>query len=184
MLVVADELSPRWFGKHLLAMALHRNTNIRIVIVPKLKDMTKAILKVPAIIFAIRNSANVSRLEKFYQQLGIHPELLKHYCTIQKSFDVSINKKKIKKLEVDDPPVILLKKTSASSRSFIPMDIEESSTQTTQKIKLETSDDFISLSKFNSSTNFVSNLQAPLYRPIKIKKILGNPNRAKRNKKS
>lgn len=176
MLVMADEISPRWFGKQLIAMCLHRNQSLKIVIIPKLKDVTKTVLKIPTIIFAVKKSAT---FDEFYKQLDTHPEFLKNYYTIKQSCNVSIKRKK-QKPQVDEGPVVeLLKKPCDSSRSFIPMDIED--TEKTQPMPKLESGDFISLSKY---TDKASNLSiqpaiAPLYRPIKIARIVGNPNRKK-----
>jgi hypothetical protein len=179
LLVIADELSPRWFAKHLIAMALHKNQKTKIVIVKSLKELTKTSLNVPAIIFGVKNSV----FDEFYdQQVGTHPETLKHFLTIQPSIDVSIKTKKSKNLPVAEVPVILLKKTSNSSRSFVPMDVDESPESPSNLA--QDSNDFISFSKHNDASLSVDiNSPLPLYRPIKIKRIAGNPNRKEKNVK-
>ena len=180
MLVIANEISPKFFGKHLIAMALHKNQNIQVVIVSKLKDVTKQLLKVPSIIFSIKRSEKLKELSEFYKSLGIHSELEKHYRKICPVIDVSVKKKKVKQPQSDGPPVTLLQKPSDNSRSFIPMDVEES----TQVISKQDSSDFISLSKFTlSSSSSFSNPLVPLYRPLKIAKIVGNPNRKQKKTK-
>lgn len=174
MLVLADEISPRWFGKHLIGMTLHKNQKTKIIIVPKLKDITKSLLKVPSIIFSI--NVMESKFEEFYSELSIHSALLEHYYSIKPSTDVTMKRKK-KILSVDDTrPVILLKKPFDSSRSFVPMETDEPSTSVKQDSK-----DFISFSKFND-ISLNANTPTPLYRPIMIKKVVGNPNRVKKRK--
>lgn len=180
MLVIANEISPKFFGKHLIAMALHKNPNIQIIIVPKLKDVTKQLLKVSSIIFSIKRSENLTELSEFYKSLNIQTELEKYYRKICPVVDVSVKKKKVKQPPSDGPPVTLLKKPSDNSRSFVPMDAEDSS----QAISKQDSSDFISLSKFTlSSSSSLSSPLVPLYRPLKIAKIVGNPNRKQKKKK-
>lgn len=176
MLVIADEISPRWFGKHLIGMTLHKNQKTKIVIFPKLKDITKTLLKVPSIIFSI--NVKESKVEEFYSELSIHSTLLEHYYSIKPSTDVTVKRKKKILLIDDTPPVILLKKPFDSSRSFVPMETDEPSTTVKQD-----SGDFISFSKStdnNKSLNATT--PTPLYRPIMIKKVVGNPNRVKKRK--
>lgn len=174
MLVLADEISPRWFGKHLIGMTLHKNQKTKIVIVPKLKDITKTLLKVPSIVLSV-NIKN-PKLEEFYSELSIHSALLEHYYSIKPSVDVTVKRKK-KILSVDDtPPVILLKKPIDSSRSFVPLETDEPSTNLKKDSK-----DFISFSKFNENS-LNANTPTPLYRPIMIKKVVSNPNRVKKRK--
>jgi len=175
ILAIADEISPKFLGKHLIAMALHRNHNIKIVIVPKLKDITRQLMKAPSIIFTIKKSSSGSKFEEFYESLGIRTELLKHYFTVRPTVDVLVKKRKVKQSPSDEPPVILLRKPSDNTRSFVPMDDEES-TLTANK---STSSDFISLSQFKISSSLVKT-PVPLYRQLKIAKIAGNANRKQR----
>lgn len=162
-IVIADEISPRWFAKHLIAMALHRNQETKVVIVPKLKDITKTLLGVPAIIFSMKSP----EVKSFYDELAMHSTLLKHYYTVKPSINVSLKKKKTK--SADEPhPVTLLTKPSDSSRAFIPMDLA------TPAKPSKPTNDFIAFSKE------VNTLPEPsLYRPIMIRKIVGNPKRKK-----
>lgn len=173
MLVIANEISPKWFAKHLIAMALHNTPNTQVIIIPKLKDVTKKLVGVASIILCIRSSADSSLLSEFYNHLGIHQELLKHYCTVQPTIDVSIKRKKVVKPSIESP-VVLLKKPSDASRAFAPMEVEDSSPV---QSPISQSSDFISLSKFSVSSS--SSTPAP-YRPLKIKKMIGNSNRKRK----
>lgn len=169
-LVLADEISPRWFAKHLIAMAVHTNPQIQIFIVPKLKEVTKNLLKIPTIIFSIKNSATTKEIDELYKSVGTHSELLKHFYTIRPSVNVSLKRKKEKK-EVNDPPVVLLKK----SETFIPMVAKVP----VPSLKKQDTSDFIAFSTLKVAES--AEAPVPLYRPIKIKKVSANPNR--KNKK-
>lgn len=160
-------------------MAFHKNPNVQVIIVPKLKDITRQLLKIPSIILSIKRSEKLSALDEFYKSLCIHSELEKHYFTVRPAVDASIKKKKVKQPTSDGPPVILLRKSSGISRSFIPMDAEESPTQADSK---PDSLDFISLSKFNINSSSFTNTPVTLYRPLKIAKIVGNSNRKQKKK--
>lgn len=184
LLVIGNEISPKFFGKHVIATALNKNRNMKIIIIPKLKDLTNRLFKVPAIIFSVLCSTNIQFLDDFYTKLGIHDELLKNYCTIQNSINLPTKKRKERKLcgETNEIKVCLLEKTSTSSRSFIPTSNqeEETSASSPTEIKMDTSD-FISFSKDNISSDFLAkSSSAPLYRPLKFMKIAGNPNRKKK----
>lgn len=182
MLVIANEISPKFFGQHLIATALSKNRNLKIIIVPKLKDATKSLFKVPPVAFSLKNSLKFPEFDDFYSKLGIHAELLKHYCLIQDSINVSVKKeKKEDSDESTQPQVTLLTKTSDSSRSFIPIGTEEVvPAPAPPETPMDTSD-FISLSKYDSPSDFLSSSSAtPLYRPLKFMKIAGNSNRKKK----
>lgn len=169
-LVIANEISPKFFGKHLIAMALHKNVSLQILIVPNLKNITKKLLKVPSIILTIRSSEKSSVFTEFYQSLSLHSDFLNYYYSIRPLVDVSIKKKRTKQIS-DEPPILLLRKPSNDSRSFIPMDAIES----TEPDDKDDSPGFISLSKYSAPS--LLNKPAPLYRPMKIAKIVGNSNR-------
>lgn len=153
-------------------MALQKNKNRKIFIVPKLKDITKKVLNVPSIIFTIKSSAETTKFDDFYKLLAIHPELLKNYRTIEPNTNVSTKKKGKVKGTNDGPAVTLLKKLSDSSRGFTPMDIDKPSSQ-------PDSTGFISFSKVKDNSSFTAS-PAPIYRPVKIMKAMGNPNRKQR----
>lgn len=165
-------MSPRWFAQHLISMALHKNEKIKIVVVKNLKETTKTLLKVSAIILGVKTSA----LDEFYEkQIRTQPELIKNFRKIQPSIDVSIKQKK-KEASFVETPAILLKKTSNSSRSFVPMDVDDDESSPAN-LPLGTSG-YIPFSKLNvGSSSLQTNSQLPLYRPIKIKKVVGNSNR-------
>lgn len=170
LLVIADELSPRWFAKHLIAMALHRNPQTKVIVVKGLKGVTRSSLKHPAIIFGVKTSF----FDEFYdKQVGTHSELLKNYFKVQPMTNVSLKSKKLKPVVVLKP-VVLLKKTSDSTRAFVPM--EDAEPPELPGVFAPDSSGFIALSKFTDTSNFTS-LSLPSYRPIKIKKIAGNSNR-------
>jgi len=171
-LVIANEISPKFFGKHLISMAYHKNPNIQVFIIPKLKDITKQLLKVPSIVFSIKRSGKLAELSDFYKSLCIQEEVQKHYYTTRPVSDVSIKKRKLKPTPDRGTPVTLLRKSSDNRRSFVPMDVEESASA-----EIKDSSDFISLSKFNISSSSLKSSAAPLYRPIKIAKVAGNPSR-------
>lgn len=190
---MTSEFSPRMFAKHLLSMTLHLNHKIRVFIVPKLKELTNRLIEAPTVIFAFRSSANSLELENFYDQLGTHSELLRRYLLLKPVQDISIKrKKKIKAMP--ETPVVLLKKINESTRSFVPMEFDSIESATTPDESAPSSDfisllispnnptaqssDFISLSKYSDiSSSLLSNSSLPLYRPIKIKKVIGNANR-------
>lgn len=179
MLVLSNETSPRWFAKHLIAMSLARNRNMSVIIVPKLKELTKKVVKTPAIVLGILDTAKSVELEEFYNNLDVHKDFLASYLKIETLKDVSIKKKK-KRSQVSTPPVELLKRTS-DARAFVPMDTEPSEgRKDVIPVEKSLSSDFIAFSKLNVSTaRSLSNAAPVLYRPIKIKQIAGNPNRKK-----
>lgn len=180
MLVLSNETSPRWFAKHLIAMSLARNPNTNIVIVPKLKELTKHVMKTPAIVLGICEAAKATELEELYRNFDVHKDLLTNYLKIDNSKDVSIKKKKKLSHTPAPAPVVLLRKT-ADTRAFVPMDTEPCEGQQNASSGVEAlSSDFIAFSKLNVSTaRSLSNAAPLLYRPIKIKQIAGNPNRKK-----
>lgn len=183
LMMIADEFQPKWFGKQLIAMALSKNPNTKILIVPALKDITKSLLKVPSIVVTIKRSADLSSLDEFYNLLGIQSELRTSYYTIHPSLDLSIKSKKrrrVKETIKPEPAIVLLKKRSDSFRSFIPMAAEEAPSAAPVQ---QDSSDFISLSKFSISSSFIANSSAPLYRPPKIMKLPGNLNRKQKHLK-
>lgn len=179
MLVLSNEISPRWFAKHLIAMSLARNRNTSVVIVPKLKELTKKVVKTSAIILGILDAAKSEDLEVFYRNLDVHRDLLANYLKIENQKDVSVKKKRRSQLSAP-APVVLLSRTS-DMRAFTPMDTETSDGRQNVISKDEAlSSNFIAFSKLNVSTARSLSTAAPvLYRPIKIKQIAGNPNRKK-----
>lgn len=185
MLLLANEVSPKWFGKHLIAMTISKNPNTKVIILPGMKDLTKEVLKVPSIVITIKRSADLSTLDEFYQKLDIHSKLLTHYHTIKTPIDLSINIKKAKRVSecTEEPPVFLLKKHSDSCRSFIPMETDEMKQEKRVTVAQENSLDYISLSKFTIGSSFLDTSSSPLYRPPKIMKLSGNPNRKQKNLK-
>ena len=179
LLAIADELSPKWFAKQLVAMSMTKNRTIKIVIIPKLKEISKNLLKVPAIIFCLTKNENVEDLKDFeswYHKLEIHEELLKHYSTIQPAKDISIKKKK------KNPPSIVpinltevyLTKSEDGLRAFIPEEHQK------ELEKLETMD-FMAFSK--SDVASVQQTKTPQYKQMKFKKVAGNPIRKKEGSK-
>lgn len=130
------------------------------------------LMKVPSIIFSIKRSEKLAELSDFYMSLCIHEDLQKNYHTTRPVTDVSIKKRKQKQTPDRGPPVTLLRKSPGNSRSFVPMDVEQST-----QPEITDSSDFISLSKFNINSSSLKNSSVPLYRPIKLAKVAGNPNR-------
>ncbi|CAO1436381.1 unnamed protein product [Diamesa serratosioi] len=179
LLAIADELSPKWFAKQLIAMSMTKCRTIKVVIVPKLKEISKELLKVPAIVFCLTKSENVEHLKDFdswYHKLDIHEELLKHYSTIQPAKDISIKKKK------KSPPAVVpinltevyLIKSEDGSRAFIP----EEHQKVQEKVE---SMDFMSFSK--SDVASIQQTKTPQYKQMKFKKVAGNPIRKKSESK-
>ncbi|KAL7017457.1 hypothetical protein ACKWTF_010389 [Chironomus riparius] len=169
VLFIADEISPQWFGKHLIAMSLTIDPETKILIVPKLKEMTKKILNVPSIIWCIKKE--VPSINAFYSSLSIHEELKKHYYTVRPNKDVSITRKKIIK-EVKEVPIVYLKKSSDSVPAF---------RSTADKMEFEDSLDFISLAKYDDPALVNKKSPFPSYRPLKVKKVIGNKDRESKN---
>lgn len=166
-LIVDNEISPRWFGKHLLAMTLSRNDQTKIFIVPNLKDLTKQIFGVPSVIFCINKE--ISALSQFYSKLEIHDELLKSYRQFQSNNNKSISKRKPKKLKPEViTPIVHLKRSE--NPAFIPAQHEEMEVD---------SSDFICLKKYEET----SLLKKPSnFHSMRIKQVLPNPNRKQKNK--
>jgi hypothetical protein len=164
-LIIDDEISPRWFGKHLIAMALTTRSTVRIIIMPKLKAMTKEIFKIPTIMLSFKN--NPGSLEEFYKKLNVHEEFHKNYRRIRNE-PVDVKKKKKKAIVSNEIPIVHLKKQD-NHPAFIPQNQSE-------KMDAETTDDFISLKKYEEPKK-----SADLsYRPMKIKQVFPNPNRKKK----
>lgn len=171
---MANEFSPRFCAKHLISSTLHKNPKTRVIIVERLKEITKNLFNVPAIIFSIGNSFESVEFNAFYHHLNVHSEWLGNYCRIQKKIDVSTNesrrRKKKTKLEEDSPTVTIIKKSEeAKSAPQKPSD--------ETIVSVFDRSDFISLSKDNS---FVSTSSTPAYRPIKVKRIVPNSDRQNR----
>lgn len=162
-------------------MSMTKCRTTKIVIVPKLKEISKELLKVPAIVFCLTKKANVEDLKNFeswYQNLDIHEELLKHYSTVQPAKDTSIKKKK------KNPPAIVpinlkeiyLMKSEDGSRAFIPEEHEKS------RVVVE-SMDYMSFSKSKKPAPVQSKTKTPQYKQMKFKKVAGNPIRRKEGTK-
>lgn len=177
LLAIADELSPKWFAKQLIAMSMTKCRTTKVVIIPKLKEISKELLKVPAIIFCLTKKANTEDLKDFeswYKKLDIHEELLKHYSTVQPAKDTSIKKKK-KTLPAIVPinlAEIYLTKSEDGSRAFIPEEHQKS------QVKVE-SMDFMAFSKSDVSSIRTHQPKTPQYKQMKFKKVAANPIRRK-----
>lgn len=173
ILLIAEEISPQWFGKHVISMCLTKDPTTKILILPKMKDITKKILDVSSIICGIKKE--VKSFNDFYKNLGIHEELLNKYYTVRPNENVSIPKKKKElKNDSDVPPIVYLKKTPSDS---VPV-FSTSSKQ--EKMEFEESADFISLAKYDDK-DLQKKSPFPAYRPLKVKKIVGNLNRKSKN---
>lgn len=173
LLVISDGFTPRWFAQHLVSMALHKNQSTKILIVKNLKEITKNVLKIPSIVFGVKTSEFKGFCE------AMQSEFIEHFHRIYISTDVSLKRKKRKLKENEEIPVVLLKKSSISSREFVPMDVDE---LPESPLNLQNTTGFISFSKFNDSSSSV-HTKSPLlsYRPIKIKRIVGNSKRKEKN---
>jgi hypothetical protein len=169
LLVISDEISPKWFGKHLLAMSLTKHPEMKVIILPRMKDHSNKLFKIPAIIWCATQEIN--SLDNFYKQLNIHNELLRHYAKIGRNRNVSIAKKKIKQsVEQKLVPITYLTKTSSSLPAFIPAAEK-------REEKMEVEENFISLAKFEDKALVEKKSPFAAYRPLKINKIIGNPKR-------
>lgn len=166
-LIFDDDISPKWFGKHLLAMTLSRNQQTKIFIVPHLKDLTKQIFGVPAVIFCINKE--IKALSEFYSKLEIHEELLKSYRQVQSNVNKSISKRKPRKLKPEViTPIVHLKRSE--NPAFVPLQHEE--------MEVDTSD-FICLKKYEDT----SLLKKPSsFHAMKIKQVLPNTSRKQKIK--
>ena len=161
-------------------MTMTKCRTTKVIIVPKLKEISKELLKVPAIIFCLTKKANVEDLKDFeiwYQKLDIHEELLKHYSTVQPAKDTSIKKKK------KNPPAIVpiniseiyLTKNEDGSRAFIPEEHQKSQ-------KIIESMDFMAFNK-SEIAPIQYQTKTPQYKQMKFKKVAGNPIRRKEGSK-
>lgn len=166
-LIVDNEISPRWFGKHLLAMTLSKNHQTQIFIVPHLKDLTKQVFGVPSVIFCINKE--MSLLSQCYNKLNIHDEMLKSYRQVRSNVDKSVSKRKPKKLKPEVlTPIVHLKKSE--NPAFVQHEEMEVSTS-----------DFICLRKYED-TSLLKKLSS--FNPMKIKQVLPNPNRKQKKIKN
>lgn len=164
-MILFDEINPRWFGKHLLSMTLNTHQNIKIFIIPHLKDITKEMYGVASIIFCIKKE--IEDLSQFYNTLDVHKELLKSYCP-QSSVSPPKSSRKSKKLKPEKiTPIIHLKRSN--KLAFIPSNL-------TDKMETEETGDFICLKKYEETSS-----TARKYQPMRIKHVFPNPNR--KNKK-
>lgn len=131
------------------------------LIVDRLKELTKTSLKVPSIIFSISKSIESPELNDFYEQMNVHDEWLRNYRRIHPQINVVVAKKKPKKVEIS-PSVTIIKKSRVINR------VDEIVKETTNPF--EDTSEFISFS--NTSTS--------IYKPIKVRRVVGDPNRKKR----
>ncbi|CRL07914.1 CLUMA_CG020950, isoform A [Clunio marinus] len=179
-LIIAHEVSPRFFGSRLITLALQRHKDIKVIIVQQLRNLTKLQFKFPSIIICIKQCEKLDKIDKFYENLGMHSVILQHFSVIESAKDVSIKKKKDKIHHTEGPSVIMLQKTSNSNRNFISMDIDETESSS-EIIKLrhctKELTDFVSVNE--SLTNNNHSLH---YQPMKIRKLAMNPNRKKKLK--
>jgi len=146
-------------------MTLTKDPETKIIIVPKLKEVTKKLLNVSSIIWCIKKE--VSSFAEFYSSLNTHEELLRHYYTVRPNKDVSVRRKK-KVKELKEVPIVYLKKSSDSVPAF---------KSNNDKMEFEDSLDFISLAKYDDPALVQKKSPFPSYRPLKVKKIIGNKDR-------
>lgn len=175
LLAIADEISPKWFGKHLILMALSKNPQMKIIIIPQMKDHTKKLFNVPSIIWSVRKE--VESLDDFYKELNIHKGFLKEYYPGKLNKDeVTMKQNKEKAIKVEKvTPIVHLKKSSDSTPAFRPtINIEP------EPMEFEDSANFISLAKFDVGSLVSKKSSVSAYRPIKVRKIIGNPDRKKK----
>jgi hypothetical protein len=168
VLAIADEISPKWFGKHLVTMALARNSSMKIVILPKMKDFAKKMFNKPTIVWCM-TEANES-LDAFYKEIDIHSSLLLHYHQVAANKDVSIKRKRKMAPIENVSEIVHLKKTSPSSFEFITDEAGKEST----KMEFEDTSDFISLAKFDDPGLVSKSSPVASYRTLKVKKTTGN----------
>lgn len=109
----------------------------------------------PSIIFSISKSLESTELNDFYEHLNVHNEWLRNYRRIQPNINHVIEKKKSKKIEIE-PKITIIEKSQDKKPDI-----------NVENMKNDISSDFISFS--NNSTS--------IYKPIKMRKVLGNPNR-------
>lgn len=101
-----------------------------------------------------------TELNNFYDHLNIHNEWLTNYRRIQPKINQFIEKKKSRKLEIV-PKITIIEKTHDINCDEV--------VQATKTKFSDISSDFISFS--SNST--------PVYKPIKVRRVVGNPNRKK-----
>lgn len=163
-LILDDGISPRWFAKHLITMALTKDRQIKVIIVPKLKEITKEAFNISTIVMSV--NTNLELIQEFYLKLNVQEEFLKHYSHIKTEFKRPIRKRR-PKAKGEEVPIVHLRKESGQP-AFVPSNKAE------LKMETESSDDFICLKKYEEPAKSIT------YHPMKIKQVFPNPNRKKK----
>lgn len=139
---------------------------------PKLKQKTKEIFQIGAIVVSFKESPNLGLLGELYDKLNIHEKMLKNYRQIiQVKTPEGTRKRRKKKIDYSEgTPIVHLKK--GDQPAFIPPN---------QSDRMEAqSNDFISLKKYEGPSSKKSKIEEISYRPMNIKQVFPNPNRKKK----
>lgn len=146
-------------------MTLTKDPQIKIIIVPKLKEITKEAFTISTIIMSI--NMDLDLLQEFYLKLNVQEEFIKHYSHIRTESKTPLVKKRKLKINNKEVPIVHLKKET-NNPAFVPSNLVD------KKMETESSDDFICLKKYEEPAKSVT------YHPMKIKQVFPNPNRKKK----
>lgn len=151
-------------------MAINRDSSVKIIIVPKLKDITKEIFTISTIVLCIKNDLEL--LKDFCKKINVHDEFLKHYEHRSIESGEPVKKRKIKRTQ--ETLIVYLKKDS-DHPAFVPPN------QSSQSgiMEAESTDDFISIKKYDEPSKKIK-FEPISYHPMKIKQVFPNPNRKKK----
>lgn len=148
-------------------MALVRDPHIKIIIMPKLKEITKEAFKVATIVLCI--NTDIHLLQELYKKLNVRDEFRKHYGQSNTNNLKKVDIKRRYKIDsAKSTPIVYLKKVDNGQSAFVPGNLEE-------RMDEDNSQDFISLNKYEKSESEQVN-----YYPMKIKQVFPNPNRKRK----
>ncbi len=168
-LILDENIAPRWFAKHLIAMMLTKDPSIKIIICSKLEEKTKEIFKKSVFICSVK--AKIELLDNFYKNLNIHEDFLRNYRHIRNSQPSTLKSRKKKIKLYVETPIVHLKRNSNNEPAFVPND------QKIERMEVE-EENFISLKKYDEPSSVST--ETVSYFPMKIKQLFPNENRKKK----
>lgn len=171
ILVISDEITPKFFGKHLVTLGLSNNQELAIIIVPKLKELIKEVFGISTVVFTVLKTGSYqNNFVDWCLKNCDHQKFLEEYEIKEEPNKSSTRKPKRKKPDLPEINLseIYLMKTSDKKFQFVPEGDEEM----IETVK-EFGSDFIS---FEPAKKKISKKPVKTsYKPLIVRKIQGKP---------
>lgn len=172
ILVLSDEISPKFLGYHLIALGLTNNPELAIIIVPRLKSYTKTHFGISSIIFSTfkETVSKTDPLAEFCFKNCDQETFTKEYnINISKSKSLPIKRTKVvpilPNINLED---IYLKVNDKGKAAFSP----ETNSMELEEEKQEFGSDFISLDSHKHKKQKGKSCE---YKTFVMRKIKGKP---------